>query len=78
VSPLDLGRADQLEVAVGAGQIRADGPVRLVALVEGARRSVRVDLGRLEAGACARCGAGSTRPGGRGGCSGSGSSASPA
>jgi putative ABC transport system permease protein len=50
VSPLDLGQADQLEVAVGAGEIRADGPVRLVALVQGARRSVRVDLGRLEAG----------------------------
>jgi hypothetical protein len=50
VSPLDLGRADQLEVAVGAGDLRADGPVRLIALVQGARRSARVDLGRLEAG----------------------------
>ncbi|HET8788680.1 MAG TPA: ABC transporter permease, partial [Actinomycetes bacterium] len=50
VSPLDLGQADQLEVAVGAGEIRADGPVRLAALVQGARRSARVDLGRLEAG----------------------------
>jgi putative ABC transport system permease protein len=47
VSPLDLGRADQLEVAVGAGELRADGPVRLIALVQGARRSARVDLGRL-------------------------------
>jgi putative ABC transport system permease protein len=50
VPPLDLGRADQLEVDVGAGQVRADGPVRLVALVQGASRAVRVDLGRLEAG----------------------------
>jgi hypothetical protein len=50
VPPLDLGRADQLEVDVGAGAVRSDGPVRLVALVEGARRAARVDLGRLEAG----------------------------
>jgi hypothetical protein len=50
VPPLDLGRADQLEVDVGASQVRAAGPVRLVALVEGAARAVRVDLGRLEAG----------------------------
>ncbi len=50
VAPLDLGRADQLEVAVGATAVRADGPVRLVALVQGATRAVRVDLGRLEAG----------------------------
>ncbi|HEV2917903.1 MAG TPA: FtsX-like permease family protein, partial [Actinomycetota bacterium] len=50
VPPLDLGRADQLEVDVGAGPVRADGPVRLVALVQGASRAVRVDLGRLEAG----------------------------
>jgi putative ABC transport system permease protein len=50
VAPLDLGRADQLEVAVGATAVRADGPVRLVALVQGASRAVRVDLGRLEAG----------------------------
>ena len=50
VAPLDLGRADQLEVDVGAGAVRADGPVRLVALVQGAHRSARVDLGRLEAG----------------------------
>jgi putative ABC transport system permease protein len=51
VAPLDLGRADQLEVAVGATELRSDGPVRLVALVQGATRAVRVDLGRLEAGA---------------------------
>ena len=50
VAPLDLGRADQLEVAVGAGAVRADGSVRLVALVQGATSSARVDLGRLEAG----------------------------
>jgi putative ABC transport system permease protein len=50
VAPLDLGRADQLEVAVGAGAVRSEGPVRLVALVQGASRAVRVDLGRLEAG----------------------------
>jgi putative ABC transport system permease protein len=50
VPPLDLGRADQLEVAVGAGVVRAGGPVRLVALVQGAGRSARVDLGRLEPG----------------------------
>ncbi len=50
VAPLDLGRADQLEVAVGAGAVRTDGPVHLVALVQGASRAVRVDLGRLEAG----------------------------
>jgi hypothetical protein len=50
VPPLDLGRADQLEVDVGAGAVRSDGPVRLVALVEGAGRAARVDLGRLEAG----------------------------
>jgi hypothetical protein len=50
VAPLDLGRADQLEVDVGAGAVRADGPVHLVALVQGASRAVRVDLGRLEAG----------------------------
>jgi putative ABC transport system permease protein len=48
--PLDLGRADQLEVAVGAGEVRSDGPVRLVALVGGPGGSARVDLGRLEAG----------------------------
>ncbi|HEY6710469.1 MAG TPA: ABC transporter permease [Actinomycetota bacterium] len=51
VAPLDLGRADQLEVTVGATAVRADGPVRLVALVQGATRTARVDLGRLEAGA---------------------------
>ena len=51
VAPLDLGRADQLEVTVGATAVRADGAVRLVALVQGATRAVRVDLGRLEAGA---------------------------
>jgi hypothetical protein len=50
VPPVDLGRADQLEVDVGVGQLRAPGPVRLVALVEGAQRSARVDLGRLEPG----------------------------
>jgi putative ABC transport system permease protein len=50
VPPLDLGRADRLEVDVGAGVVRADGPVRLVALVQGATRAVRVDLGRLEPG----------------------------
>jgi putative ABC transport system permease protein len=50
VPPLDLGRADQLEVDVGVSEVRADGPVRLVALVQGAARAVRVDLGRLEAG----------------------------
>ena len=50
VAPIDLGRADQLEVAVGAGAVRTDGPVRLVALVQGATGSARVDLGRLEAG----------------------------
>jgi hypothetical protein len=50
VPPLDLGRADQLEVAVGAGAVRSDGPVRLVALVQGAGRAARVDLGRLEPG----------------------------
>ena len=50
VAPLDLGRADQLEVDVGAGAVRTDGPVHLVALVQGASRAVRVDLGRLEAG----------------------------
>jgi hypothetical protein len=50
VAPLDLGRADQLEVAVGAGEVRSDGPVRLIALVQGATRAVRVDLGRLEPG----------------------------
>ena len=51
VAPLDLGRADQLEVTVAATAVRAEGPVRLVALVQGASRAVRVDLGRLEAGA---------------------------
>jgi putative ABC transport system permease protein len=51
VPTLDLGRADQLEVAVGAGAVRSSGPVRLVALVRGAARTARVDLGRLEAGA---------------------------
>jgi hypothetical protein len=51
VPPLDLGRADQLEVAVGVAALRAAGPVRLVALVQGAAdRAVRVDLGRLEPG----------------------------
>jgi putative ABC transport system permease protein len=50
VAPLDLGRADQLEVTVGVGQLRAEGPVRLVALVQGAHRAARVDLGRLEVG----------------------------
>jgi hypothetical protein len=50
VAPLDLGRADQLEVDVGASEVRADGPVRLIALVQGADRAVRVDLGPLEAG----------------------------
>jgi putative ABC transport system permease protein len=50
VPPLDLGRADQLEVAVGAREVRADGPVRLVALVQGASRAVRVNLGRLRPG----------------------------
>jgi putative ABC transport system permease protein len=50
VPPLDLGRADQLEVDVGASQVRAEGPVRLVALVQGPTRAARVDLGRLEAG----------------------------
>src|SRR5215207_367089 len=50
VAPLDLGRADQLEVTVAATAVRAEGPVRLVALVQGASRAVRVDLGRLEAG----------------------------
>jgi putative ABC transport system permease protein len=49
--PLDLGRADQLEVAVGAAEVRSAGPVRLVALVRGAGGGVRVDLGRLQAGA---------------------------
>jgi len=48
--PLELGRADQLEVAVGSGEVRSEGPVRLVALVRGAGRTARVDLGRLEAG----------------------------
>src|SRR4030095_15090013 len=51
VAPLALGRADQLEVSVGATAVRTDGPVRLVALVEGAARPARVDLGRLEPGA---------------------------
>lgn len=51
VAPLDLGRADQLEVTVGATAVRADGPVRLVALVQGATRAARVDLGRLKPGA---------------------------
>jgi putative ABC transport system permease protein len=50
VPPLDLGRADQLEVDVGASKVRADGPVRLVALVQGPASAARVDLGRLEAG----------------------------
>jgi putative ABC transport system permease protein len=50
VAPLDLGRADRLEVSVGARALRTDGPVRLVALVQGATRPARVDLGRLEAG----------------------------
>jgi putative ABC transport system permease protein len=50
VPPLDLGRADQLEVAVGAGAVRSDGPVHLVALVQGPSRAARVDLGRLEPG----------------------------
>jgi putative ABC transport system permease protein len=51
VPPLDLGRADRLEVAVGVTEVRADGPVRLVALVRGGgSRVVRVDLGRLDAG----------------------------
>ena len=50
VPPLDLGRADQLEVDVGAGVVRADGPLRLVALVQGPVRAVRVDLGRLAPG----------------------------
>jgi putative ABC transport system permease protein len=50
VPPLDLGRADQLEVDVGAAEVRAEGPVRLVALVQGSTRAVRVDLGRLEPG----------------------------
>ena len=50
VPPLDLGRADRLEVDVGAGVVRADGPLRLVALVQGPVRAVRVDLGRLAPG----------------------------
>jgi putative ABC transport system permease protein len=51
VAPLDLGRADQLEVALGASAVRSDdGPVRLIALVQGTSRAVRVDLGRLEPG----------------------------
>jgi putative ABC transport system permease protein len=50
VPPLDLGRADQLEVAVGAGAVRSDGPIHLVALVQGPSRAARVDLGRLEPG----------------------------
>jgi putative ABC transport system permease protein len=46
--PLDLGRADQLELAAGVADLRAEGPVRLVALVRGSgSRVVRVDLGRL-------------------------------
>jgi len=46
--PLDLGRADQLEIAVGVNDLRAEGPVRLLALVRGSgSRVVRVDLGRL-------------------------------
>jgi putative ABC transport system permease protein len=49
--PLDLGRADRLEVAVGAAELRSDGPVRLVALVRGPGGAARVDLGRLQAGA---------------------------
>jgi len=47
---VDLGRADQLEVAVGAGAVRSDGPVHLVALVQGPSHAARVDLGRLEPG----------------------------
>jgi hypothetical protein len=50
VPPVDLGRADQLEVDVGVAALRAAGPVRLVALVQGADQAVRVDLGRLEPG----------------------------
>jgi hypothetical protein len=50
VPPVDLGRADQLEVAVGAGAVRSDGPVHLVALVQGPRHAARVDLGSLEPG----------------------------
>jgi putative ABC transport system permease protein len=50
VPALDLGRADQLEVAVGAGAVRSDGPIHLVALVQGPSRAARVDLGRLEPG----------------------------
>jgi hypothetical protein len=50
VPPVDLGRADQLEVAVGAGAVRSDGPVHLVALVQGPSHAARVDLGRLEPG----------------------------
>jgi putative ABC transport system permease protein len=49
--PLDLGRADQLELAAAVGEVRAEGPVRLVALLRGnASRVVRVDLGRLDPG----------------------------
>jgi putative ABC transport system permease protein len=52
VPPLDLGRADQLELAVGVTELRAEGPVRLVALVRGSgSRVARVDLGRLDPGA---------------------------
>jgi putative ABC transport system permease protein len=48
--PLDLGRADQFELAAGVADLRAAGPVRLVALVRGSgSRVVRVDLGRLAA-----------------------------
>jgi putative ABC transport system permease protein len=50
VPALDLGRADQLEVAVGAGAVRSDGPIHLVALVQGPSRAARVELGRLEPG----------------------------
>jgi putative ABC transport system permease protein len=48
--PLDLGRADQFEVAAGVPDLRASGPLRLVALVRGNAGSARVDLGRLQVG----------------------------
>jgi putative ABC transport system permease protein len=49
--PLDLGRADQFELAAAVADLRAEGPVRLVALVRGSgSQVVRVDLGRLAPG----------------------------
>ncbi len=55
VPPVELGMADHLEVAVGAGSLHADGPVSLVALVRGrGNQTARRSLGHLEAGGIRR------------------------